>query len=220
VLASNLVNFENLDISATSSSLYNLTGNNANNVLTGNNASNTLSGLVGADTISGGGGNDRIIGGKGSDSLRGDAGSDTFAFTAGDSGQKLNTQDVILDYTKGALGTGDVIDFAVALTIGGSSAPATSTNASIDSVTGIATFASGSGLNINDALKDIATRFTGSQNANGEFAFFKINETGDYFMFVSDGKAGVSANDVVIQLVGVTSISNIDLSGGNLTILA
>ena len=51
-------NLENLDASATGTSLLNLTGNAAANILTGNAAANTLSGGTGADTMIGGAGND------------------------------------------------------------------------------------------------------------------------------------------------------------------
>jgi len=37
-------------------------------------------------------------------------------------------------------------------------------------------------------------------------------------MFMSDGVAGVGPNDVVVQLANVTSITGINLTGGNLTI--
>ena len=86
-------------------------------------------------------------------------------------------------------------------------------------LTGIATFASGSGTTLTDALNDIAASFTAATNTAGEFAFFKINNTGNYYLFVSDGTAGATANDDVIELVGITSIGAIDLTGGNLTIM-
>jgi len=132
----------------------------------------------------------------------------------------LATLDKIADYTKGALGTGDLIDYVSLLTIGGSAATATARQASINMTTGIASFASGSGTALADALLDIASRMTAATNTTGEFALFKVNNTGDYYAFISDGIAGVGANDVVIQLVGITSISNIDLTGGNLTFIA
>ena len=83
---------------------------------------------------------------------------------------------------------------------------------------GVATFASGSGKTLSDALNDVMARFTAATNSAGEFAFFKVNGTGDFHLFVSDGAAGVTANDVVVQLVGVTTITSINLTGGNLTI--
>ena len=71
-----------------------------------------------------------------------------------------------------------------------------------------------------DALGDIATRFTAATNSAGEFAFFRVNGAGNHHLFISDGVAGVTANDVVVQLVGVTAIGGIDISGGNLTIIS
>jgi len=193
-------NFENLDISNTGSSLYNLTGNTVANSLIGNDANNTMNG------------------GKGADILTGGSGKDTFVFTTGDSGQTALTLDKIADYTKGALGTGDLIDYVSNLTVGGSAATATSAQASINMTTGVATFATGSGTTLSDALLDVTARMTAATNTKGEFVLFKVNGTGDYYAFISDGTAGVGANDVLIQLVGITSISGIDLTGGNLTI--
>jgi Ca2+-binding RTX toxin-like protein len=64
VLAATLTlatNLENLDASNTSTSLFNLTGNTANNILTGNAANNILDGSTGTDTLIGGLGNDTYV---------------------------------------------------------------------------------------------------------------------------------------------------------------
>jgi hypothetical protein len=128
--------------------------------------------------------------------------------------------DVIADYTKGAVGTGDLIDFSSALTVRGSSAAASSTQASINPSTGEASFATGSDTTLADALSDIAARFTAATDTAGEFALFRVNQTGNFYVFISDGANGVTANDVVIQLTGITSVAAIDLTGGNLTLTA
>jgi Ca2+-binding RTX toxin-like protein len=177
-------------------------------------------GGVGKDTLAGAAGSDVIKGGVDSDRLTGGAGRDTFAFAAGDSGQGALTLDVITDFTKGALNVGDLIDYSASLTIGGSNAITTDTEASISITTGITTFKTGSGVTLSDALSDIATRFTASTDSAGEIAFFKVNNSGNFYAFISDGTNGVTANDVVIQLTGLTSIKAIDLTGGNLTILS
>lgn len=52
---------ENFDISGTGSSLLNLTGTVADNILIGNGAANLLNGLAGADTMDGGDGNDTYV---------------------------------------------------------------------------------------------------------------------------------------------------------------
>ena len=158
-----------------------------------------------------------IEGGIGADVLTGGLGRDSFILSPGQSGQSVGF-DVITDFSKGALFVGDLIDFSLSLSIGGSSAAATATEASVNQSSGVATFASGSGTSLLDALSDVASRFTAATDSVGEFAFFKVASTGNYYMFISDGAAGVTSNDVVAQLTGVTSISAIDLTGGNLTI--
>ena len=187
---------------------YDLTGNALDNALTGNAFANVLSG---------GGGSDTLRGAAGADLLTGGSGSDTFMFSPGDSGQASGF-DQIADYAKGLSGTGDLIDFSAMLTIGGSALVATSAQASINQTSGIASFAASSGTTLTDALNDVASRFTTAGDSLGEFAFFRIKEKGDYYLFISDGVAGVDANDVVVQLTGVSSIGAIDLSGGNLTV--
>ena len=202
--------------SVPSGTTYN--GTAGNDTYAGGTGNDTLYGNGGNDVLNGGAGSDLLSGGTGADSLTGGAGSDRFVFTSGDSGQTTGF-DRITDFAKGAVGTGDLIDFSVPLTIGGSAAKATSSAAQINASTGIATFASKSGTTLADALADIAARFTAAADSAGEFAFFKVGGTGDYYLFISDGASGVTTNDVVIQLVGVTTISSITVSGGDLTVL-
>jgi Ca2+-binding RTX toxin-like protein len=209
-------NVENASI--ISSVALNVQGNASGNTLTGNAYANTLNGLAGADTLVGGAGNDILSGGSDADKMTGGTGSDTFKFSAGDSGQTLTTYDTIADYAKGAVGTGDKIDFTSSLTIGGSALVATSSEAKIDQKTAIATFASGSGTSLTDALSDISARLTASTDTAGEFALFKVSNKGNYFLFISDGVSGVGANDVVVELTGVTTIKGLTLTSGDLTI--
>ncbi|WP_201276175.1 peroxidase family protein [Methylotetracoccus oryzae] len=187
---------------------------------TGNGGANILTGNAGNNVLNGGGGADRLIGGVGVDALTGGAGRDTFAFAAGDSSASAATFDSITDYAKGGAGIGDLIDFSAALTRGGSAAAATATQASINQTTGVATFAAGSGGTLADAIGDIAARFTAATDAAGEFALFRVGGAGNYHLFVSDGVAGVGANDVHVELVGVTTVASINLAGGDLTITA
>jgi hypothetical protein len=112
--------------------------------------------------------------------------------------------------------TGDRIDYAVDLVRASSSATATATKASVNQTTGVATFAKGSGASLADALNDCAA----ATNAVGEFALFQVSGKGNHYLFISDGVAGVTSNDVVVSLVGVTSVNGIDLTNGNLTITA
>lgn len=187
--------------------------------ITGSAFADTLTGAAGNDMLNGGLSNDRLIGGKGIDNLTGGSGCDSFLFSQGDTGQAAGKLDVITDFAKGATGTGDLLDYTAALTIGGNSAVATASEASINSSNGIASFAAASGTTLTDALNDIASRFSKATDTVGEFAFFKINNSGDYFVFISDGVKGAGTNDVVVQLMGISDIGSIDLSGGNLSLL-
>ena len=198
-----------------------LFGGDYNDSLNGAGGNDTLNGRTANDRLIGSIGFDSLIGGKGRDTLTGGTNSDRFKFTAGDSGRTGATMDYITDFTKGALNVGDKFDFSSALTRGGAGAGAgaTADRASISQTTGIASFAAGSGTTLADAIHDIATRWTLSTDSLGEYALFRVNNTGAFHIFVSDGVAGVTANDVLVQLTNVTSISTVSLNGGDLTIL-
>ncbi len=196
-----------------------ITGNTGANIILGLDGADILSGLAGVDSIDGGIGADRITGGLNNDTLTGGLNNDTFAFALGDSGQTDLTKDIITDYTKGAVGVGDRFDFTSALTIGGVAGVAGVNQASINVSTGVATFAALSGTTMADALADIATSMNTGGNAVGEYALFKVNGTGNFHLFISDGVAGVGANDVLVQLTNVTTIGTINLTAGDLTIL-
>jgi Ca2+-binding RTX toxin-like protein len=228
-----IVNFSNvtgsLDLSgSTTTAAFRATAAASGASIVGGSGADSLVGGIGADSLGGGLGNDTttagagidtVTGGRGTDSLTGGTGSDTFVFAAGDTGQATGS-DTVSDFAKGAVNTGDRIDFGVDLVIGGSSSAATINEAFINQVNGVATFAAKSGATLADALADIATRFTAAGDAAGEFALFRVGGKGNHYLFISDGVAGVTTNDVVVQLVAVTAISTLDLTGGNLTIIA
>jgi Ca2+-binding RTX toxin-like protein len=69
---------ENLDVSLTGSTRYDLVGSSADNILIGNSANNDINGDFGNDTLNGGGGNDTLRGGVdiGNDILDGGTGGD------------------------------------------------------------------------------------------------------------------------------------------------
>ncbi len=209
--------------------IENIIGSAFDDVLVLSNVAGRSDGLAGDDTLFGGSSNDRLLGGagvdllagkRGADVMTGGAGHDRFLFDLGHSGQTAGTADRITDFQKGAVGFGDVIDFVSNLGVGGSGATATAAQASINTATGVASFASGSGTTFNDAMADIAGRFTSAGDTTGEFALFQINSTGDFYLFVSDGVAGVTVGDTVVRLQGITSVGSIDLTGGDLTLLS
>jgi Ca2+-binding RTX toxin-like protein len=206
-----------LDASASTQSVV-FDGGDDNDTLTGGSAADQLIGGAGADVLIGGAGDDVLTGGTGADRLTGGAGRDTFVFAAGASGQATGS-DTITDYVKGIVGTGDAIEYSSVLRVGGVATAATATQAAINQSTGVATFAAGSATTLADALADIATSFgaDGAQTA-GEFALFQVGQAGNFWMMVSDGTAGVTGNDVVAQLGGLTSVFGVDLSAGVLTI--
>ena len=93
-----------------------LIGGSGNDYLFGNSNNNYLAGGAGADTLNGGGGNDTLVGGIGADTLTGGAGADTFIL---DHDVMANTLlgDMIMDYTAGAVGTGDLVDLSHLFTV-------------------------------------------------------------------------------------------------------
>ena len=196
-----------------------LNGRGGSDTLTGGGGRDTLFGGNGRDTLIGGKGKDTLIGGEGTDTMTGGAGSDRYRFEKGDSGQTAASMDRITDFAEGAVNTGDRFDFSSILAVGGAANAATATRASINQTTGVASFAAGSGTTMEDALNDIANRFTLKGDALGEFALFQADGTGAFHVFVSDGVAGIGRNDVVVQLTNINSIGSINITSGDLTIL-
>lgn len=215
---SSAVSGASLLATASASAVIILGGSGADGCV-GGVAADRLAGGAGKDTLNGGAGNDTLIGGQGSDTLIGGAGCDVYVFAAGESGQTSGF-DVITSYSKGVVGSGDLIDFSSGLSIGGSAAAPTATQASIHPSTGVATFAGGSGASLSDALNDITSRFAAGSDSLGEFALFRVNKKGHVYLFISDGTAGLGVGDLVVQLAGVSSVSAVSLVDGNLTILA
>ena len=194
---------------------FNVTYAGVATTLTGSAWADSLTGGVGNDTLNGGAGNDTLNGGAGNDSMTGGLGMDRFVIASGDSGRTTGW-DVITDYLKAAAGSGDLIDYTSSLVVGGSTSAATTAQASINASTGVATFATGTGTTLADAVAKIDARFVAATDSAGEFSFFKVNNAGDYYLYVSDGTTATT--DVVVQLVGVTTIGGISLSNGDLTI--
>ncbi|QTR52597.1 beta strand repeat-containing protein [Thiothrix unzii] len=188
----------------------NVTGGGAADVLSGGAGVDVLNGGAGNDTISSGDGNDTITGGTGADVLTGGAGVDTFVFTPGDNATPSTTVfDTITDYR---LGGDSVIDFAAALAVG------TQTNAA---AAGVATVGAAGFLTFNAADTTFAQHLIAAEAAlSGGAANRAVvwQEGADSYMFVTDAVAGVGANDVLIQLTGVTSTATgFTFAGGNIT---
>jgi hypothetical protein len=133
--------------------------------------------------------------------------------------QGINVQ-TISNYNKGAVSTGDQLYFDCDLNICSAAGVQANSDLSINSQTGVVSFASGSAIKLQDAVSKILTYFQATQDRDGEIAFFKADGDPDFDLFISDGKAGLTEMDTVVKLVGINSISAIDLTDGHLTILA
>jgi hypothetical protein len=220
-----------------------VTGSQQIDYIYGGEGNDILLGGMGNDTLLGGAGADKLTGGAGLDTFVFQMG-DT-VWNSVNTNLTTPIADQILDFQKGGLSNGDQIKFVSApatasivpissygdspyvsmplnfidLHIGGSDALATTTQASINQSTGIASFATGSGKTLMDAVNDLAASFTAGGDSAGELGLFKVNNTGNYYAFISDGEAGLTANDVVVQLAGITKINGIDLTNGALHIM-
>lgn len=112
-----------------------------------------------------------FAGGASNDVRVGGSGFDHFVFGVGDSGHTTGNFDIITDFFKGAVGTGDEIDYATAIDIGGTADLADSNNASINQTTGVTTFFAGSGATLSDALDDIES----GMDDDGRRLWLKMN---------------------------------------------
>lgn len=176
-------------------------------VIVGGAGAAQLFGYAGNDTITGGAAADTINGGAGADVLTGGAGAavvDRFVFALGDSGTPTAANfDAITDYATGV----DIIDFGA--------------------TTLVAATAGTSGLTINAAgLATGAANVTAFVAAVGGVAgaagaTVVYDDGVNSYLFVSDGVAGVGANDVLVQLTGVTGLAaGVTFAGGDITAIA
>ena len=87
-------------------SIENVTGTTAGDVLRGNSSNNVLIGGGGVDNLTGGGGEDVLNGGTGADTLAGSAGSDTVDYSSSIAGVQVN---LLQNTATGGDATGDVL---------------------------------------------------------------------------------------------------------------
>jgi hypothetical protein len=188
-------------------------------VTTANADGFTLTGGIGVDTFTGSDGDDTIAGGASGDSLTGGAGVDTFVFATGGSGQTAATADVIADFTSGT----DIIDYtaadgtAVALTLVAEGTPGVG-QAAI-AADGTVTFDAADDT-LTEQIIAVEAGMTAATAVAGETAIFADPASAaNSYIFVSDGTAGVDANDLLIHIVG-DAAGAITLAGGNITDIA
>ncbi|CAK0767027.1 hypothetical protein CCP3SC1AL1_4050001 [Gammaproteobacteria bacterium] len=159
--------------------------------------------VTGVETVFGTSGADTIT-------MLDGSGAYTFAFASGDSSSTATDQIV------GWTGGNDKIDFgSTSLAIEAVSPAAVSGTASIDSH-GLATFfTSDSTVNLRITAVEHALSTTNGATA-GECAVF-VDGAGNTYLFISDGADGVSANDLVIKLVGMNATTGIVIASGDIS---
>ena len=203
----------------------NVTGNAAGaDEIYGGSGADTLSGNGGADIIIGRGGSDLITGGTGADTMTGGAGNDTFVVNSGDSAPAIggtgnagtiSGYDVITDFdpTADKLTLGGT-PFAAAnsaifdgnnssLTIGGA---AVGRHAITNGIISFYTDASNTALTV-ATTSDLAAvvqylRANDLGNAGVTVAFYGLGNT---YVYEQVGAAPDAANDILVQLSGVTN---------------
>ena len=174
----------------------------------------TVTGEAGNNIITGGSKADVINGGAGQDTLTGGAGADDFTFTAGANvtggTPSASVFDIITDFNTGS----DEIDFSAALTVETATATAAVGTASINSE-GFASFHSADDTLAEKITAVEAGIVTGTESS-GDFALFTHGS--DTYLFIHDGTSGLANTDALIQLKGVTGLSNTTLVSGDLFI--
>lgn len=185
--------------------------------------------MDGNDTLNGGLGDDLIDGGRGGDLLTGNGGVDVFFFNIVDTPIMDPGRDVITDYEINinniSFGNSSI---KIAQNYNGAglfSTPKLGNTANINQTNGVATFDAGSGQTLEDALNDVATSIywasiaRGDEGMNniGETAFFQVNNTGNYYVYIEAGGM-LNEQDILIELIGVTNISTIQITEGSLMI--
>lgn len=180
-------------------------------IVTATTGSNVIITGTGADSIDGGAGSDEITAGAGMDTIKGGADADTFKFTAGSSGGTPSSTvfDTITDFVSNT----DTIDFTD-VTISIAATGAASTGVAQILPTGRAIF-----VEADDTLQEriVATEAALSPSTTataGKSALF--NYGSDSYVFVSDANDGVTSNDTLIKLSGVTGTS-LGVQNGNIT---
>ncbi|MDR5900459.1 calcium-binding protein [Halomonas vilamensis] len=182
--------------------------------VTGGAGTNDLTGTDLADIIVGGDRADTITGGAGADSLTGGAGADTFVFATGDYTAASATAlaaaaDKITDFATAS----DIIDWSANLTVEQNGA-AIGGNAAINAE-GFASFATGDDTLVKK-ITAVEAAIDAGTNSDGDFAIFE--DSGNTYVFISEGTSGVGAGDGLVELTGVTGLSDSTITAGDMTI--
>lgn len=163
--------------------------------------------------IKGGSGADTITGSVKADVLTGGAGNDTFAFVGGS--VIGAAQDVITDFQAKTATAGDILTFGAGTVLLVADATALVAGVNVQqSAGGKITFAAADN---NLALKIAAVQADTQLDAIGSTAFFE--DSGNTYVY-NAGTAIGNADDQLIQLTGVTGLTTLAVTAGNVTIAA
>jgi Ca2+-binding RTX toxin-like protein len=187
-----------------------LTGGAQDDVISGGAGTDALIGGAGNDNISGGADVDTITGGTGADTLTGGAGAGVFEF--GTDGSVSGTSlDVIADFN---VGGADQLGFGAAAVLLAAEANGTTATTDVDTTAGgLISFAAA-----DDTLaeKIAAIQADTQLDAINSVGFF-VDGANTYVYYA--GAAVGNADDQIIQLSGITSLTTMTvLVGGDVTI--
>jgi len=187
------------------------TAASGNVTITGGAGKDVLNGGGGVDTIDGGAADDTIDAGAGVDILTGGAGADTFIIAAADVG--IVTAETISDFTVGAAGVADTIDYAHTVLIADQSA--TDVSSAIDGKAGGDTLTAtvskgfitlaGNAIAKLDTLAELVDMFE-LTDANTTAEIGGVEYNGDTYVFGVLGAGDEHADDV-IKLTGLTGVT-------------
>jgi hypothetical protein len=185
-----------------------LTGGDYADTITGGADADTIDGGTGDDTITGGADVDTITGGTGADSLTGGAGADIFVFST-DGSVAGTALDKITDFAKDS----DVIDFGANAVLLAAESNGTTATTDVDTTAGgKVTFATADDTY---AEKVTAIQADSELDAINSVAFFE--DSGNTYVYYAGAATG-DVDDQIVELTGVTGLSTITVTGGDITI--
>jgi Ca2+-binding RTX toxin-like protein len=197
----NLATVENITVSGSTSMTLTLTGQTEAFVISASTATaaETIVAGSGNDTISGSSLADSITGGLGTDSMTGGTGADTFMFNANGSVAGIS-MDVITDFAANS----DMLKFSTTAVLLSTDTTALVAGANVQqSAGGLVTFATADNTL---ALKVAAVQADIQLDAVNSLAFFV--DSGNTYVYFA-GNATGNADDMIIQLTGVTTLATI-----------
>jgi S-layer protein len=196
-----LVGNDTIDLSA-ATSLVTITETAGTNALTGS--------ATNKSTITGGSGVDTITGGAAVDTLTGGAGADVFTFAVGDSlaGTSL---DVITDFNVGNVG--DELDFAATQVLLAADATGLVATTNVNTTAGgKVSFATADDTY---AEKVAAIQADAELDVAESVAFFE--DSGNTYVYTAGATTG-EGDDQIVQLTGVTGLTTITITAGDVFI--